>query len=148
MGSLLEGTISGVLGSVSFDLRPSNFRKGLNFPKLFRIAVTVCVASMLSFHSPLGKSWAMSGLGSFRHGVKDLNRNPLYRWGGFCFGKNLERKSSTWITLCTPQNAVAQLRLPKRCFKSWEINTTLLGNRSGKPRNARQHRAQFPYLFF
>ena len=141
----------GVLGSVSFDLRPSNFRKGLKLSQAFSNR-SYRLRSMFSFHSPLGKSWAMSGLGSFRHGSQGFQQGtPYTAWGGFfALEKIWKGKSSTWITLWyTPVERGRSAPLTQEVFQ-------IMGNQynpywgidQGKPRNARQHRAQFPYLLF
>ena len=139
----------GLLGSIAFDLRPSNFRKGLKFSQAFSNR-TYRLRSMLSFHRPLGKSWAISGLTSFRHGRQGFQQGtPYTALGGFiALEKRGKGKNSTWITLWyTPVERGRAAPLTQEVFQ-------LMGNQynpywgidQGKPRNARQHRAQFPYL--
>ena len=141
----------GVLGSVSFDLRPSNFKKGFKFSQAFSNR-SYRLRSMFSFHSPMGKNWSFSALGSFRRGSQGFQQGtPYTAWGGFlALEKGWKGKSSTTITFWyTPVERGRAAPLTQEVFQ-------IMGNHynpywgfdRGKPRNARQHRSEFPYFLF
>lgn len=139
----------GVLGSVELFIRPSNFSKRTKISQAFSNR-TYQSRSMITFHSSLGKDWRISGLGSFRNGETGFQEGtPYYALGGLLsLEKIWKGKTSTWITLWyTPVERGRTAPITQEVFD-------LKGNRynpywgvdQGERRNARMHRAKFPYL--
>lgn len=139
-----------LLGSVSFTVRPTNFRQGVKLSQAFSNR-TYRTRSMVSFHTQLGQRWTLSGMGSFRHGNRGFRQGTPYTSvaGLLALEKRWEGKTSTWLTLWyTPVERGRSAPLTQEVvnLKGYHYNP-YWGIDLGQARNARTHRAQFPYLF-
>jgi hypothetical protein len=142
----------GVLGHTSFDLRPSNFRKGNKISQAFSNA-SYRFRTMVSHHSGLNsKQWAYSFLVSSRLGNKGYVTGTPYRSfsGALIIEKKWNENWSSWFTaLYTPTTRAKNAPLTEEVFKiRGKKYNPYWGIDKGKVRNIRVGKTQTPILTF
>ena len=142
----------GVLGHTSFDLRPSNFRKGNKISQAFSNA-SYRFRTMVSHHSGLNsKQWAYSFLVSSRWGNQGYVAGTPYRSfsGALMLEKQWNKNWSSWFTaLYTPTTRARNAPLTEEVFRiRGKQYNPYWGMDDGKVRNVREGKTETPILTF
>ena len=142
----------GVLGHTSFDLRPSNFRKGNKISHAFSNA-SYRFRTMISHHSGLNsKQWAYSFLVSSRWGNQGYVTGTPYRSfsGALLIEKKWNENWSSWFTaLYTPTTRARNAPLTEEVFKiRGKQYNPYWGIDDSKVRNTRVGKTKTPILTF
>ena len=142
----------GVLGHTSFDLWPSNFRKGNKISHAFSNA-SYRYRTMVSHHSRLNsKQWAYSFLVSSRWGNQGYVTGTPYRSfsGALLIEKKWNENWSSWFTaLYTPTTRARNAPLTEEVFKiRGKQYNPYSGIDDSKVRNTRVGKTKTPILTF
>ena len=142
----------GVLGHTSFDLRPTNFRKGNKISQAFSNA-SYRFRTMVSHHSGMNKKhWAYSVLVSSRWGKQGYVTGTPYRSfsGALLVEKKWDSNWSTWFSaLYTPTIRAKNAPITEEVFRiQGKQYNPYWGKDKGEIRNSREGRTIIPILIF